>query len=467
MLPRDPCGQALGGFGLGEAEAEQRAGAVRELGGRNLGAPLGTVLRHGTAVEPIEGHDASILGVMRLALTIAVVIAPMVARAGGSGLVVVAPRDQRPGVTAAMAAALRDRGAPRIVDDAVAEARAAAMAGAVPLDTMVRFRRVREQIDEGWRAYHGVQLEFAASRLAAARTDAESLLALPGMTMLYADASLRLGAVLAQLGRAGEARDAIGLALALDPDRPVTPLEFSPEVIAAIDAARAQPRPGHPVRITSEPPGATISVDGRDAGRTPASIDLSAGQHVVIARVPGFVPYARALALDDKQGDLAIAFERDEAGAELAAGAESGISARSAQVVVDRTLELADLDEVVLVAATDRRGGPTLLVQRCVGVPARCTAVVELGYADRSGIAAAAREAWQAARTADLRYPPSVFGDERLVGNIEDHHCRACRSPILWAGIGVAVVAGVITLIAVTSSSRPPPIVSVGPGFTN
>jgi len=402
-----------------------------------------------------------------LALTIAAVIAPAIVHAGGSGLIVVAPRDQRPGVTAAMTAALRDRGGLRVVDDAIIEARGAAAAGAVAVETMARFRRVREQIDEGWRAYHNVQLDFATSRLAAARTDAESLLALPGMPSLYADASLRLGAVLAQLGRAAEARDAIALALALDPDRPITQLEFSPEVVAAVDAVRAQPRPGHPMRITSEPPGAVVSVDGRDAGRTPVTADLAAGQHVVVARVPGFVPFARALALDDKQGDLAIAFDRDEGGAELAAGAEPGITARAAQVVVDRALELADLDEMVLVAATDRRGGPTLLVQRCAGAPARCTAVVELGYADRSGVATAARAAWQAARTADLRYPPSVFGDERLIGSRDDHHCRVCRSPILWGGVGVAVVATVITVIAVSSTSRPPPILTVGPGFTH
>jgi len=402
-----------------------------------------------------------------IAPTIALTIAcTAIAHAGGAGLLVVAPRDQRPAVTAAMAAALRDRGPVRIADDALGEAREAATAGAVPIETMVRFRRVREQIDEGWRAYHNVQLEFATSRLAAARTDAESLLAVPGMPALYADASLRLGVVLAQLARAGEARDAIALALALDPDRPITQLEFSPEVVATVDRVRGQARPTHPVHVTSDPPGASVSIDGHDAGRTPLVADLAVGQHVVVARVGQFHPYARAFALDDKTSDVPIALEHDDEAAELAAGLDAGMAERVQQLVVDRVLELADLDEVVLVASTERRGGPTLLVQRCAGAPARCSAVVELGYADRSGIAAAALEAWHAARAADLRYPPSVFDDPRLVGNIEDHKCKLCRNPIVWAGVGVAAVAATIAIIVVASSSHPPPVVTVGPGFT-
>ncbi|MEO6776193.1 MAG: PEGA domain-containing protein [Kofleriaceae bacterium] len=388
------------------------------------------------------------------------------AYAGGVGLLVVAPREQRPAVVAAMAAALRDRGALRIAGDALAEAREAATAGAVPISTMVRFRRVREQIDEGWRAYHNVQLEFATSRLAAARTDAESLLALPGMPALYADASLRLGAVLAQRGRTGEARDAIALALALDPDRPITQLEFSPEVVATVDRVRGQRRPTHPVHVTSEPPGATVSIDGHDVGRTPLDAELAAGQHVIVARMAQFDPYARAFALDDKTAELPFALDHDDQAAELGAGLDAGTSQRTQQLVVDRVLELADLDQVVLVAATERRGGPTLLVQRCAGAPARCTAVVELGYADPAGVAVAAREAWHAARSADLRYPPNVFDDPRLIGNLEDHRCKLCRNPIVWAGVGVAAVAAAIAIIAVASSSRPPPIVTVGPGFT-
>ena len=398
---------------------------------------------------------------LAIAVTLACMAIASPVHAGGIGLVVVAPRDQHAGVTAAMAEAVKG---PRVVPDAVEEARLALAEGVVPIDQMARFRHVREEIDEGWRAYHNVQRDFATSRLAAARQDAESARALPGMTGLYADASLRLGAVLAQLGRTAEAHDAIALALALDPDRPITQLEFSPEVVAAVDAVRAQPRPSRSVRIASEPPGATINVDGRDVGRTPVTAELALGQHVVIARAPQFTTRAQALAIDDKTGELAISLDHDDAAADLAAGVDAGTSDRAALVVTDRALELADLDEVVLVAATERRGGPTLLVQRCAGAPVRCSAIVELGYADRSGIAAAARTVWQEARTADLRYPPSVFGDPRVTGKITDTHCKLCRNPIVWAGVGVVAIAATIAIIAVATASHPPPIVTIDPG---
>ncbi len=398
------------------------------------------------------------------ALVLALTFASAAATAGGSGIVALAPRDQRATVSAAMADALRQGGAVRIVDDALAVAREASASGAVPLEEMVEFRRVREQIEDGWRAYHNVQLELAAQRLLASRIAAESLLALPGMTALYADASLRLGAVLAQLGRTSESRDAIALALALDPERPITPVEFSPEVVAAIDAVRAQPRSNRSVRVTTEPPNATLAVDGVPAGRTPVTLELALGQHVVVARAPQFAVHARAFAIDERTTELAIPLDRDPAAAVLATGVDFGMAERAAQALVDRVLALADLDDVLLVAATDRRGGPTLLAQRCAGAPARCTAVVELGYGDHSGIAAAARFVWQSLRSADLRYPPTVFGDSRLTGAVADQGCKVCRSPILWAGAGAAAIVATIVIIAVTSSSRPPPILTVDPG---
>jgi hypothetical protein len=112
------------------------------------------------------------------------------------------------------------------------------------------------------------------------------------------------------------------------------------------------------------------------------------------------------------------------------------------------------------VTQTDRRGGPTLLVQRCAGVPARCSAVVELGFTDRAGLRSAAREAWEAAKAGDLRYPPTVL--RGAPGAPVRPFCETCRSPWLWGGVGLAVAAGVVALI-VTAGSPPPPIIGVDP----
>ena len=352
----------------------------------------------------------------------------------------------------------------RLVDDAAIEARIAIMGGAVPAARLEAFRRVRDEIEEAWRAYLRVQAELAASRLASARTDAETIVALPGGELLYADASLRLGAVLAHLGRAAEAQASLALALALDPDRPITLAEFSPDVVSAVDAARAQKRASRQVRIASEPAGAILLVDGKELGRAPLTAELALGQHVVVARLPLYEARGQAVAVDEATQQLAIELERDPAWRRLGEGPVIGLAETAAQELVDAIERYADLDEVLLAADSEQSGGPALLVQRCAGLPARCTAIVEIGYADRSGLPAAAREAWQAARAGELRYQPSLFADARVGGKPIDQGCKVCRNPFVWAGVGAVVVIGTIVAIAVASASRPPPIVGVDPG---
>ena len=413
-----------------------------------------------------------------IACAIALVL-PSVARGEGTGVVALSVSSTDRGAVAdAMTGAIAQGHAARVVGDAVGQARAALAAGAVPIGELARFRRVREMIDEGWRAYLRVSFDFAQSRLAAARTEAEGLVALPGGGELYADASLRLGIVLGQLGRAAESQSAIALALALDPDRPITNLEFSPEVVTAVDAVRALARPQREVAIATSPAGAQVAVDGKELGIAPLRAQLALGQHVIVARAPGYAARAEAVAITEAtdrtlqpgpvgsvtRGDVQIELEPDVAAQALAEGARPGLADARAQELVDALLQLADLDDVVLVAASDRRGGDALLVQRCAGAPARCTAVVELGYGDRSGLTAAARAAWQAVRAADLRYPPSVLADPRLAGERVVHHCELCRNPYVWAGVGAAAVIATVTTIAILSSSRPPPTVTVDPG---
>lgn len=389
-----------------------------------------------------------------LAITCAIAIASRTAAADRIGVLAL---PGRAGVATAMGAAA---GA---MPDVLGEARAAIAGGAVPAATLEQFRHVREQIDEAWRAYLRVQLDFAQSRLAAARTSAESLVALPGGAALYADAALRLGAVLGHAGRAAESQAILALALALDPERPITFAEFSPDIVNAVDAVRAQTRPSRDVQLVTEPPGAEIAVDGKDLGKSPLTAPLSIGQHVVVARMPLFHARAQAIAVDDSTGKLSLDLDRDEEWTRLSLGPEAGMPDAQTEALTDATIRYADLDGVVLVASSDRSGGPALLVQRCAGLPARCTAIVEIGYADATGLASAAREAWAAVRSADLRYPPSVFGDPRLTGPRVVHHCDWCRSPWLWGGVGAAAVVGTIVLIAVVTASKPPPIVGVPP----
>ena len=380
------------------------------------------------------------------------------AHAEGIGVIAVSRGDRAP-VASALARASAGRSA-RVVEDAVGEARAAHAAGAVPVEALAAFRRVRDIVDEGWRAYLRVAVEVAASRLTTARTDAEALVALPGGAELYADAALRLGAVLDHLGRTQDAQAVLALAIALDPGRPITLAEFSPDIVDAVAAARAAPVALERVAITTSPAGALIRVDGKDVGRAPLEVQLTRGQHLVVARAPQHAPRVQGLRAGTTT--LEIVLEPDEDAVRLDTGAAMGMPDAQAQALVDATLRFADLDEVVVVSDTVRRGGPVLLVQRCAGIPARCTPVTEVGYGDPAGLASAATGAWAAVRAAALGGGPTVLGERE--GVRDDGRCRACRSPWLWTGVGAAVVAGTVLAIIATSATRAPPTVTIDGG---
>lgn len=382
---------------------------------------------------------------------------PLHALADGAGVIAASTTD-RGAVATAMAQAMTQR-ARRVVADGVGEARTAIAAGAVPIETLQRFRRVREAVDEGWQAYLRVAVEFAAQRLATARTEAEALVALPGGIEVYADAALRLGVALGYLGRAKESEAVLQLALALDPDREITTTQFSPNVVNLVNAARVAQPGNQKLEITTSPPGAVIRVDGKDVGKSPLVLDVTRGQHLVVARLPDHRVVVQGVAVDEPAA-LALALERDESAGRLAAGAALGLDERAQQQLVDAVLRFADLDEVVLVAETVRRGSPTLLAQRCSGLPARCSAVVDIGF-ETGGRAAAGRAAWEAVRVGELRYPPTALSERGTTG--PTGKCKWCRNPWVWTGVGAALVTGVIITLVVTSASKPPPIVGIDP----
>jgi hypothetical protein len=396
-----------------------------------------------------------------IAFAFAGAIAGRPARADGIG--VIAAGDDRAAVAAAVVDAIRASGPPgRVVGDAVAEARAALAAGAVPAPALAAFRRVQALSDDAWRAFLRVQIDAAQSGLAAARREAEALVALPGGAELCATAALRLGAVLLYR-KLPEATPSFALALALDPDRPITLAEFSPDVVSAVAAVRAAPAPVQPVHVAARPAGAIVSIDGRELGAAPLDAPVPRGPHLVVARAPLHRPAVQAVGVDGAAA-VELALDGDELAARLAGGAAPGLTEPAEQALVDAAVALADVDEVVIAAVTDRRGGPSLIAQRCGGAPARCTAAAEIGFGDRAGLAAAAREAWRAVQGGALREPPGAIGDIHRQAP-PPSGCRLCRNPLVWAGAGAAVVTAVIVLVA-TSGSRPPPVVAIdGHGF--
>jgi hypothetical protein len=395
------------------------------------------------------------------AIAAAVAVAPVRARADGAG--VIAAGADRAAVAAAVVDAIAAGGPRRVVGDAVAEARAALAAGAVPAATLVRFRRVREMIDDGWRAFLRVQIDFAQNRLAAARSEAEALAALPGGAELYADAALRLGAVM-QYRRIPEAQAVLALALALDPARPIALSEFSPDVVDAVAAVRAAPAALQRLHVAARPAGARVAIDGVELGAAPLDAQVVRGQHLVVARAPLHRPVVQGVLVDGPAA-VDLALDPDDDAVRLASGPEPGLAAPAEQLLVDTAAAFADLDDVVIAAVSDRRGGPALVVQRCGGAPGgvRCTPPAEVGFGDRAGLPAAAREAWRTVQDGALTERPLVISGIRR--DTVFAGCRLCRSPWVWAGAGAAVLATLIA-IAASSGSQPPPVVTIdGHGF--
>lgn len=422
-----------------------------------------------------------------------------IAEASGRRVALVTvPAAGAPQTAAELLAAARTalpRGAASSVGDGVALARAARQAGAVPAAQLAALARVIEAGAEGWRAYLQVAVPFAASRLGKARSDAEALLPLPGGLELYADLSLRLGAALLSLGRVDEAEDAFALSATLDGDREVSLVEFSPDIVEAV--ARVKKRQGASAELVvtvegsearSEPRGvarsaprsaaapsieidgvamAPVSVTATASGGVIARFAVARGQHVIVVRRRGYEDAAQAVRVPEGGAEAALILVEDRLARALAdaAVALAGMSEDRALSLVEAVLTYGDADEVLLVAASSRRGAPALLAQRC-GASLRCTAVVEIGYT-RPGLAPAMRAAWAALERGELRYPPSLPSDARVLpdrASAGDGKCRLCRSPWLWAGVGATVAISSAVLIYLLGQEQPPPALTVDPG---
>lgn len=407
----------------------------------------------------------------RAALVIASVIAAAGALGGVGGAraesgVVVVPASRPAAAADDVARAIAAAGGGEV--DALARARAARAAGAVPAGELEGFAQVARLEAEGWRAYQAVDAAFAASRLAAARAQAEALLALPGGPEAYAEVSLRLGLVLAHLGRRDEAAEVLRLAHALDPGRVVGAAEFSPDGVAAYQAAIAATPPTVSVTVNATA-RARLTIDGEDAGAAPVTRPLAVGQHVIVARAPGWIARGEAVLIGAGTKDVRIELDAAPGGGALArdGALAAGAGEGEAGAAVAEVLTYAELDELFVVASVYRGGGPALVGQRCALARPACTAIGEVGHVD-GGLDAAARALVEQLRGAELRYGVLVPSDPRVTrgerGGGGETACRWCRDRRVLIGGGVLVVGLITAATLVLTRDEPVPAVAIDPG---
>lgn len=391
--------------------------------------------------------------------------------------------------------------------DAIARAQGRLAQGAAPAARRAALDRARTLAAAGWQAYLAVEPGQAADQLAEARRLAEAVLDLSDGPAVYADVCLRLGVVLRQLGRAGEADALMRLAATLDPGRTVSIAAFAPDVVSAYEAARSAEALAVPMRIvvtraedaTPAMPAATpeaspearpeanIDIDGRPAGAAPLDIALPAGLHIITARAPGHRSQARVVdvapehASEDHTIALALAPEpRAQAVLRGAATLAVGSADEDARTAVAGLLVYGEVDAIVLAASTWRRGAPALLGQRCAlgtDETLACTGVIEIGYRQPGDVDAAARALWTALAEPATSAPipgPTLLADARLVQAESRPVASAVRadaepgprwyrSPWLWIGVGVATAAAAGTAWALAREGEVTPVIIVDP----
>lgn len=397
----------------------------------------------------------------RLAALFAIAATTAPARAAPTAAIVVGEGD-----AVALEAALVAAGV--TWPDGLAEVAAARAAGAEPIAAMAGFAEVSNLIALGWRAYVAADPVFAANRLGAARTAAERLLIYDGGAALYADASLRLGIALGHLGERDRADDALRLAHALDPARAVTIAEFSPDAVAAYQAAVAESPPTVTVRIDALA-GAAVTVDGRAVGVAPVSLAVPVGAHVIGLRAAGYAPLAQAVEIGAGSALIALELTPDRGAAAVARAGRAGFAAlgeRDAAAAIDAIVTYTEAEEVIVVAATRRTAGPALIGQRCRG-GAACTAVVEVGYPLGGELATAAAVLRERLARADARYRVSLGGDARLRPQTPRRPGGGdggARRRWWWIGGGAAVAALATVVIVAATAADDGPTIAVDPG---
>jgi len=83
----------------------------------------------------------------------------------------------------------------------------------------------------------------------------------------------------------GRAEEAFALALEANPEASLDPARVDPSVVKVLDGLRARTR--GTVSVSSTPPGAVVSLDGKEQGPTPIELKTVIGRHKVEVKWPG------------------------------------------------------------------------------------------------------------------------------------------------------------------------------------
>jgi tetratricopeptide (TPR) repeat protein len=147
----------------------------------------------------------------------------------------------------------------------------------------------RAALEEGRLLYERAEPDAAIPVLDGAVDDLLAGVSITGQTDSLIEAYLVLGLAHTGMGQADEATEAFAQAAVLDPTRELDPISYPPDVIASYATVRDQvvARGSGGLEIRGED-GASVLIDGRDAGVLPLSVsDLTIGTHYVLVEADG------------------------------------------------------------------------------------------------------------------------------------------------------------------------------------
>src|SRR5581483_361998 len=133
------------------------------------------------------------------------------------------------------------------------------------------------RLELGQKAFNEGQLDLALRLLDAAAAESPDSASAEKIQLLR-------GQCLAARQDFGKAEEAFALALDANPEASLDPGKVDPAVVKLLELMRA--RMSGTLIVTTTPAAADVTVDGKDAGKTPLTLTTSIGRHKVQTKLP-------------------------------------------------------------------------------------------------------------------------------------------------------------------------------------
>jgi hypothetical protein len=360
------------------------------------------------------------------------------------------------------------------------------LSGVLSADQSQSLLQIAQRVQQGWQSYLRVSLDAALAELDAAVGQAVSLAWNPIARPIFADALVRRGIVAAFVATTEAAKQQayadVRLALQLDPGRTFNPAEFSPDVIAMINAQQRVQPPLQTVQLLLAWPAATLAlplkersarivVDGAEPVTVTdhSTLQMTSGPHLLVVTTQSAAPIAQLINVgaDASRTPLSITLRADAVASALAQSITRSMTP-SVVAQVWNALRAANLvTQTLTVVASWRRGQPALLGQLCIlRTVIGCTTAVEVGWSGNpKELAPAMRSLVDSLRQQQpTTQPISLVTESRVDAPTPiKSRCDWCRNRWLWAGVAAATLTAAGALYAVGQQAPPAPVLVVNP----